>query len=159
MAKALPQLVVCVVIGATIAGGMKHGGHGILAELTSASGGGGSSSANVRLGQSMASQMGWTAGNGQWQCLDTLWQGESGWSQYSDTRASGLDPAGASVFAYGIPQSRPATKMPHSAWPSSMGGRSNPKAQIRWGLGYIETTYGNPCSALAFKRSTGNQGY
>lgn len=159
MAKALPQLVACVVIGAAIAGGTKHGGHGILANLTSASGSGGNSSANARLGREMASQMGWTAGNGQWQCLDTLWQGESGWSQHADTRASGLDSWSSPVFAYGIPQSRPVTKMPRSAWPSSMGGRSNPKAQIRWGLQYIQATYGSPCSALAYKRSTGNQGY
>jgi hypothetical protein len=105
----------------------------------------------------MASRLGWTGS--QWSCLYTLWDGESGWSQYADTRKSGLDPAGATVFAYGIPQSRPATKMPHSAQPASLGGQSKPKAQIRWGLIYVKTTYGNPCNALAFKRAHGNQGY
>jgi hypothetical protein len=119
--------------------------------------GGGTVSANVALGQRMAAKHGWTGP--QWSCLHTLWQGESGWSQYADTRRSGLDPADAAVFAYGIPQSRPATKMPRAAWPSDLGGRSKAGPQIGWGLGYIAATYGTPCAALGFKRSHGNQGY
>jgi hypothetical protein len=149
-------IAVVVVVGVMVSG-VKHHGHADHAQLTSAAGNGGSVSKNIKLGRHMAAQMGWNGS--QWSCLYTLWDGESGWSQYADTRASGLDPAGASVFAYGIPQARPATKMPGSAQPSSLGGQSKPKAQIRWGLGYIKATYGDPCSALAFKRSTGNQGY
>lgn len=115
-------------------------------------------SANVRLGRSMAaSRYGWTGV--QWGCLYTLWQGESGWSQYADTRRSGLDPANAAVFAYGIPQARPDTKMPLSARAADQGGQSSPVAQIRWGLTYIKGRYGDPCAALAFKRANGNQGY
>lgn len=151
------KLLAAAGIGVALAIIPKHHHHGDHATLTSVTGSGGSVSANVSLGHSMASQLGWTGS--QWSCLYTLWQGESGWSQYSDTRTSGLDPADATVFAYGIPQSRPAQKMPPSAWPSSIGGRSNPKAQIRWGLRYIRATYGNPCSALAFKRAHNNQGY
>ena len=114
--------------------------------------------ANAALGQRLAArEYGWTGG--QWDCLNHLWQGESGWSNTADTRASGLDPANASVFAYGIPQSRPATKMPRSAWPPDLGGRANARTQIKWGLGYIDHTYGSPCAALSFKQSTGNQGY
>ena len=117
-------------------------------------------SANVALGQRLAARhYGWTAQNGQFGCLNTLWSGESGWSQTADTRVSGLDPANASVFAYGIPQARPATKMPHSAWPPDLGGQSNARTQILWGLGYIDHTYGSPCAALSFKRASGNQGY
>lgn len=151
---------IALVAGLT-AGVVSLGSHsgGIPAVLTSASGQGGSVGQNIKLGRHMAAQMGWTASNGQWQCLYTLWQGESGWSQYSDTRKSGLDPAYAAVFAYGIPQSRPATKMPKSAQPSDLGGWSNPKAQIRWGLGYIAATYRTPCGALAAKRANGNRGY
>lgn len=140
---------------AAFLGGTKPG-HAVAADLASV-GSGGSVAQNVALGQGMAAAMGWTGS--QWSCLYTLWNGESGWSQYSDTRTSGLDPANASVFAYGIPQARPATKMPKSAWPADLGGRSNPKAQVRWGLLYIQSTYGNPCSALAFKQAHGNQGY
>jgi hypothetical protein len=154
MAGAGVKLVAVGVAAVVMAGGVTHGG-GIVAHLTSAHGG--SASANVSLAQAMAANRGWTGG--QWSCLYTLWQGESGFSQYADTRASGLDPAGASVFAYGIPQARPATKMPRSAQPASLGGRSNPRTQIRWGLGYIAHVYGTPCNALAFKRAHGNQGY
>ena len=151
-------LAVAAGIGFALAGSVKpHHGHGIDAHLTSVAGHGGSVAANVSLGQAMAAQLGWTGQ--RWSCLYTLWDGESGWSQYADTRASGLDAAGATVFAYGIPQSRPAQKMPRSAWPADLGGRSNPKAQVRWGLQYIQRTYGDPCSALAFKRAHGNQGY
>lgn len=113
--------------------------------------------ANIRLGRAMAARYGWTGA--QWTCLDVLWTGESGWSQYADTRRSGLDPANATVFAYGIPQSRPDWKMPRAARPASQGGHSDPQAQIGWGLRYIKGRYGDPCAALAFKRANGNQGY
>jgi resuscitation-promoting factor RpfB len=119
---------------------------------------GGDPAANRALANTMArASYGWDGQ--QRRCLDTLWAGESGFSQYADTRASGLDPAGASVFAYGIPQSRPATKMPHSAWPASLGGSSDPRTQVRWGLRYIASTYGSPCAALAAKRASGNLCY
>jgi hypothetical protein len=119
---------------------------------------GGGPVANRVLGDRMAAEdYGWTGG--QRSCLNTLWQGESGWSRYADTRKTGLDPAGAAVFAYGIPQARPATKLPHAAQPSDLGGQSNAPGQIRWGLSYIRRTYGSPCAALAAKRANGNRGY
>jgi hypothetical protein len=110
-----------------------------------------SSGSNVGLGEQMAAAEGWTGG--QWDCLDWLWTRESGWNQYADTRASGLDPAGAAVFAYGIPQARPASKMPLAAQPASDGGSSDPAAQIRWGLSYIAATYGTPCAAWAHEEA------
>jgi hypothetical protein len=70
----------------------------------------------------------------QWQCLYDLWQQESGWNVYADNPSSG---------AYGIPQSLPADKM-------AMFGSdylTNPTTQIKWGLYYIKSTYGTPCSA------------
>ncbi len=74
-------------------------------------------------------------GQGQWSCLNQLWNGESGW----DYRA-----ANSSSGAYGIPQSLPGRKM------ATMGSdwRTNPVTQIRWGLNYIKKSYGSPCSAL-----------
>ena len=42
----------------------------------------GTVASNLALGQQMAASYGWTGG--QWACLDQLWQGESGWSQYAD---------------------------------------------------------------------------
>jgi hypothetical protein len=157
MAKTSTKLAASAVVVAIMASGANSKpGHEAIAHLTAASSGG-SVSSNIALGRRLAAQHGWTGS--QWSCLHTLWQGESGWSQYADTRVSGLDPADATVFAYGIPQGRPATKMPKRAWPADLGGRSNPRTQEEWGLGYIADTYGNPCSALAFKRAHGNAGY
>jgi hypothetical protein len=70
-------------------------------------------------------------------CLDDLWTRESGWI-YDAENASG---------AYGIPQSLPGDKMASagSDW------QTNPATQIRWGLGYIEAVYGNPCAAWNFE--------
>lgn len=64
--------------------------------------------------------------------LVSLWNRESGWN-YSASNGS----------AYGIPQAYPASKM------SSAGSDylTNGKTQIRWGLGYIKSTYGNPSTA------------
>jgi hypothetical protein len=73
----------------------------------------------------------------EFSCLDSLWTRESGWI-YDAENASG---------AYGIPQSLPASKMA-SAGPDYM---TNPATQIRWGLGYIQSVYGNPCAAWNFE--------
>jgi hypothetical protein len=74
-------------------------------------------------------------------CLLDLWNRESGWV-YDAENASG---------AYGIPQSLPGDKM------ASAGAdwQTDPATQIRWGLGYIKTVYGNPCSAWAFEEANG----
>jgi hypothetical protein len=125
-------------------------------------------SGNVALGQKIAAEYGWTGA--QWSCEDTLFEGESGWSQYADTRQTGLDPAGATVFAYGIGQARghgsvingvtaPYPASAQAANPASLGGSSDPATQLRWADGYIASVYGTPCSALAAKRASGNKGY
>jgi resuscitation-promoting factor RpfB len=156
MAKMSTKVTGAVAVGLIMASGLhsqtiQH----FTADLTAVQGG--SVSQNITLGEDLAAGRGWTGS--QWSCEYTLWDGESGWSHYADSRRSGLDPAGAAVFAYGIPQARPATKMPRSAWPADLGGQSNPRAQIEWGDGYIAAVYGNPCNALAFKRAHGNRGY
>jgi len=71
----------------------------------------------------------------QWDCLDRLWQRESGW------RVA----AGTQTGSFGIPQSYPGTRM------ASAGAdwRTNPLTQVRWGLGYIGGRYGTACKALA----------
>lgn len=71
---------------------------------------------------------------GQWNCLDNLWNGESGWKYTAANSSSG---------AYGIPQSLPGSKMGSIApdW------QTNPVTQIRWGLKYIKSSYGTPCGA------------
>jgi hypothetical protein len=72
----------------------------------------------------------------QFGCLNNIWTRESGW-RYNAENASG---------AYGIPQALPGSKM------ASAGAdwQTNPATQIKWGLGYIKSIYGTPCSAWAF---------
>jgi hypothetical protein len=76
-------------------------------------------------------------GSSQWNCLNLLWEGESGWNFKAENSSSG---------AYGIPQSLPASKM------ASVGAdyRTNPVTQIKWGLNYIKQSYGTPCGAWDF---------
>ncbi len=77
----------------------------------------------------------------QFGCLDNLWTRESGW------RTTAANSSGA----YGIPQALPGSKM------ASAGAdwRTNPATQIRWGLGYISSRYGDPCGAWASFQSKG----
>jgi hypothetical protein len=76
---------------------------------------------------------GWTS-DAQYNCLVNLWTGESDWRWFAENPSSG---------AYGIPQSLPGRKM------AQFGGdwRTNPLTQIKWGLWYIDMSYGNPCNA------------
>ncbi|MFY9934949.1 MAG: lytic transglycosylase domain-containing protein [Streptosporangiaceae bacterium] len=75
-------------------------------------------------------------------CLVDIWNRESGWRYDAENGASG---------AYGIPQALPGSKM------ASAGAdwQTDPATQIKWGLGYIKNTYGNPCSAWAFEEANG----
>jgi hypothetical protein len=82
----------------------------------------------------------------QFNCLDPLWNQESGWNQFAENATS---------LAYGIPQALPFNKMPQAAWPASAGGSSSPSAQINWGLGYIKSVYGTPCNAWGHEQSFG----
>ena len=70
-------------------------------------------------------------------CLKDMWDRESGWRYDAENPASG---------AYGIPQALPGSKM------ASAGAdwQTNPATQIKWGLGYIKSIYGDPCKAWAF---------
>jgi len=90
------------------------------------------------IAQSMLADRGWSS---QWGCLDSLWSRESGWRVYAS------NPSGA----YGIPQALPGSKMASagSDW------RTNPATQIRWGLGYIASSYGGPCAAWHHSESHG----
>jgi hypothetical protein len=77
----------------------------------------------------------------QFGCLNNIWTRESGW-RYNAENASG---------AYGIPQALPGSKM------ASAGAdwATDPTTQIKWGLGYIKSTYGTPCDAWAFWEAHG----
>ncbi|TNY35439.1 lytic transglycosylase domain-containing protein [Thermomonospora catenispora] len=78
----------------------------------------------------------------QFGCLVKLWDKESGWRTTAQNPTSG---------AYGIPQALPGSKM------ASAGAdwRTNPRTQIKWGLGYIKDRYGTPCAAWAHSQRVG----
>jgi uncharacterized protein YabE (DUF348 family) len=91
------------------------------------------------IAHAMVLAQGW--GEGEFSCLVSLWNRESGW------RVNAYNPSGA----YGIPQALPGSKM------ASAGAdwQTNPATQITWGLGYIEGRYGTPCGAWGHSQSSG----
>lgn len=121
-----------------------------------ATGLGGNPSANQALAKMLASSYGWDSG-AQWGALVALWERESGWSNTADTRKTGAggDNAGSAVFAYGIAQARPYSKMPKAGWPPDKGGSADAGTQITWGLVYIKQQYGSPVMAEAHENSNG----
>jgi hypothetical protein len=90
---------------------------------------------NRQIGHQMAARMGW-GGPEEWNALLNLWNGESGWNQYSDNPSSS---------AYGIPQALPGDKM----GAAGKDWRTNPATQIAWGLNYIKGRYHTPSEALS----------
>lgn len=84
-----------------------------------------------------ASKYGW--GAGQFSCLSSLWNKESGWNYKA------YNPSGAT----GIPQALPGGKMATAGadW------RTNAATQIAWGLDYIKRAYGSPCSAWSHSQA------
>jgi hypothetical protein len=92
------------------------------------------------IAESMLGSFGWSSS--QSSCLQPLWAGESGWSVTASNPSTG---------AYGIPQALPGSKMASAGtdWQTSAA------TQIRWGLGYIENTYGSPCAAWSHEQADG----
>jgi hypothetical protein len=93
-----------------------------------------------QIAAAMLGSFGWSSG--EFGCLQSLWNAESGWNPSASNPISG---------AYGIPQALPGSKM------ASAGAdwQTNPATQIKWGLGYIEQVYGSPCAAWSHEQSTG----
>ncbi|MET0480519.1 MAG: phospholipase [Mycetocola sp.] len=88
--------------------------------------------------QMASSRYGW--GSGEFNCLNKLWQKESGWSYTAYNASSG---------ATGIPQALPGSKMATagSDW------KTNAATQIAWGLDYIDRAYGSPCAAWSHSQA------
>jgi hypothetical protein len=97
-------------------------------------------SGNKQRGCALTLQKGF--GMDQVPCLVKLWDRESHWNTTAKNPSSG---------AYGIAQASPGSKM------ASVGAdwKTNPDTQIKWGLGYIKSRYGNPCGAWAHSEDTG----
>jgi hypothetical protein len=81
-------------------------------------------------------------GADQFSCFNNIIMRESMWNVHATNPSSG---------AYGIPQALPGSKMATVAsdW------RTNPATQIIWGVKYMDSRYGSPCSAWSFKRAHG----
>ena len=110
------------------------------APAANASGDGTTPEGAQAIARSLMGSYGW--GDGEFSCLQSLWNRESGWNYPAQNASSG---------AYGIPQALPGSKMSSVAddW------ATNPATQITWGLGYIQGRYGTPCSAWAHSESVG----
>ena len=110
------------------------------APAANASGDGTTPEGAQAIARSLMGSYGW--GDGEFSCLHSLWNRESGWNYQAQNASSG---------AYGIPQALPGSKMSSVAddW------ATNPATQITWGLGYIQGRYGTPCSAWAHSESVG----
>ena len=75
--------------------------------------------------------------SGQFQCFSNIVDRESGWNMQALNASSG---------AYGLMQALPGSKYASagSDW------QTNPATQIKWGLNYMNSTYGSPCQAWGF---------
>jgi hypothetical protein len=104
-----------------------------------ASPGGGAPSANAALARQIMPA--WGSG-AEWTAWNNVAMRESGWNQFAKNPSSG---------AYGIPQALPASKMGAAANPPD----SNPAAQIRWMVNYIQGRYHDPVGAWAHELSAG----
>jgi hypothetical protein len=93
-----------------------------------------------QIAEQMLGQFGWSGS--QFSCLDPLWAHESGWS---------VTASNPSTDAYGIAQALPGNRMA-SAGPD---WQTNAATQIKWGLEYIQSTYGSPCAAWSHEESDG----
>ncbi|CAM4022866.1 transglycosylase SLT domain-containing protein [Nocardiopsis rhodophaea] len=89
--------------------------------------------ANRELGKGLAAERGWDGA--EWECLDNLWQRESGWDH------TAINP---SSKAAGIPQ-----LLPKAGHDIPQGFYDDPTVQIKWGLNYIAERYQTPCAAWA----------
>lgn len=90
-----------------------------------------SKAAAKKYAKGLLGSYGWS---GKWDSLLTLWQHESGWRWWADNPSSD---------AYGIPQALPGSKM-------GAGWKTDAAAQVRWGMKYIKSRYGDPDKAWNF---------
>lgn len=121
-------------------GGGGGGGEAAPAPAPSPAGDGTTPDGAQAIARSMMGSYGW--GDGEFSCLQSLWNRESGWNYQAENASSG---------AYGIPQALPGSKMSSVAddW------ATNPSTQITWGMQYIQGRYATPCSAWAHSESVG----
>lgn len=131
-----------------------------------------STSANAELGERMAAAHGWSGA--QWSCLHWLWTRESGWDSVIRNPggafgiAEALGHGDSSSAAYNVHYVVSEGVGPEVGTVNEYGpgyGLSTGQAreanagsapqQIRWGFGYIKSTYGTPCGAWNHEEGDG----
>lgn len=112
---------------------------------------------NKAWARQMLAQRGWSD---QWNSLYQLWQHESGWHIKSSDGMQGgrMDGNYGTPRTWGVPQSNPGNKMKSAGadW------RTNALTQMKWGLNYIRSSYGDPNGAWNFwqrKAASGSYGW
>jgi hypothetical protein len=91
----------------------------------------------------MSCLYGW--GGDQFGALVELWNYESGWYHLADGPGT----------CWGIPQSCPGSKQAAAA-KRGEDWRTNPRVQVRWGLGYVASVHGGtPQSNRNFQKANG----
>lgn len=130
-----------------------------------------SPSGNAALGQRLASAYGWGT-DPEWTCLNDLWTRESGWQNYVINKQSGAFGVAQALTHGAAPATPPVITFPgggseHGVTVNQYGGYGLSTAQaraansgdatdqIKWGLGYIQSTYGTPCSAWQHETAAG----
>jgi len=85
----------------------------------------------------------------EWACFDQIIEHESSWNPWTDN-GMGWEETG------GLPQAHPSSKMAEAG----KDYRTNVWTQVRWGLNYINSTYGTPCNAWdAWQNRAANDRY
>jgi hypothetical protein len=85
----------------------------------------------------------------EWTCFDQIIDHESSWHPDADN-GMGWEETG------GIPQAHPSSKMAEAG----KDYRTNVWTQVKWGLNYINSTYGTPCNAWdAWQNRAANDKY
>jgi len=72
----------------------------------------------------------------EWNCLNWVWGKEAAWRYDAVSQTND----------HGIPQ----RNMPNHSKAERDAFLADPRAQIEWGLSYIESRYGSPCAAKSF---------
>jgi hypothetical protein len=96
-----------------------------------------SSQKNKALGQQLAQSFGWSSG-AQWDAINNIIMGESGWNQHAANPTSDARGIGQKI----------------SGW-SANYQENNAAQQILWTYSYIKQRYGDPVTAWAFHQANG----
>jgi resuscitation-promoting factor RpfB len=120
--------------------------------------------ASEALANQLATARGWGAQTG---CLDALLNRESGFQYdianpetmaFGEAQALGHDPSGANAAIVPVvrfPGGSTARNVRIDQYPSRAANSGDAGAQLRWDMGYLAATYGDPCRAWNHEMNKG----